>query len=211
MPSKPTPGEVWKQIVRDARDDEEIEKLAAMTGPELDEELADAGFDVDEVRADANALREKLERSVAERKAKEAAARVPVRSTRPQAVRPPPRRMPPMVWFVAATVGAAAAGGLVYALTHPGGTPVPAPPAPPSSVPAHEPAPEDLIAASDLRRRAFGDCASRRWAECLAGLDDARKLDPAGERSPAVQMTRQQAEHQLAVDAGPEGDKPKPR
>jgi len=187
MPSKPTPGEIWKQIVRDARDDEEIEKLAAMTGPELDTELAEAGIDPEEVRADANALREKLERSVAERKAKEAAARVSVRSTRPQP------------------------GGLVYALTHPGGTPVPAPPAPPSSVPAHEPAPEDLIAASDLRRRAFGDCASRRWAECLAGLDDARKLDPAGERSPAVQMTRQQAEHQLAVDAGPEGDKPKPR
>jgi hypothetical protein len=209
MPSKPNPGEIWKQIVKDARDDEEIEKLAAMTGPELDEELADAGFDVEEVRADANALREKLERSVAERKAKEAAARVPVRSTRPQPVRPASRRVPGVVWFVAATVGAAAAGGLVYALAHPGGSQVPAPPAPPSSAPAHEPAPEDLVAASGLRRRAFADCASQRWTECLAGLDGARKLDPAGDRGPEVQMTRQQAEHQLAVDSGPEGDKPR--
>jgi hypothetical protein len=209
MASKRTPGEIWKQIVVDARDDEEIEQLAAMTGPELDRELADAGFDVAEVRADANAIREKLERSVAERKAKEVEAQARVRSTRPQASRPQSRRVPGMVWFVAATVGAAAAGGLVYALTHPGSTQVPAPPAPPSSAPAPEPSPADLIAASELRRRAFGQCAAKRWTECLAGLDRAKTLDPATDRSPGVQMARQQIEHQLAVDGGSEGDKPK--
>jgi hypothetical protein len=209
MPSKPTPGEIWKQIVEDARDDEEIEQLAAMSGEELDKELADAGFDVDEVRADAMAVREKLERSVAERRAKEMEAQARVRSLRPQPNRPQSRRVPGMVWFVAATVGAAAAGGLVYALTHPGGAERPTPPVLPSTAPSPEPAPADLVAASDLRRRAFGDCASQRWTECLAGLDGARKLDPAGDRSAEVQMTRQQAEHQLAVEAGPEGDKPR--
>ena len=72
----------------------------------------DAGFDVDEVRADAMAVREKLERSVAERRAKEMEAQARVRSLRPQPNRPQSRRVPGMVWFVAATVGAAAAGGV---------------------------------------------------------------------------------------------------
>ena len=30
MPSKPTPGEIWKQIVEDARDDEEIEQAVVV-------------------------------------------------------------------------------------------------------------------------------------------------------------------------------------
>ncbi len=205
MPSKPTPAEIWKQIARDARDDEEIEKLASMTGPELDKELADAGFDLDEVKADANAVRAKLERSVAERRAREVE-----RQARERSLRPPSRRRPVLVWLAAAAVGLVAAGGILYALTHPGDVPAPTPPAPPSSVPSPEPSPADLVAASELRRRAFGECASQRWAECIAGLDDASKLDPSGDRSPEVQMARQEVEHQLAVDASPVRNKPRP-
>jgi hypothetical protein len=55
----------------------------------------------------------------------------------------------------------------------------------------------------------MGDCSAQRWTTCLAGLDRARRLDPAGDRSPEVQLVRQQIEHQLAIDAGPEGDKPR--
>jgi hypothetical protein len=60
-----------------------------------------------------------------------------------------------------------------------------------------------------LRHQAFGDCGSQRWTACLAGLDGAKRLDPAGDRSAEVQIIRQQAEHQLAVEAGPEGEKPR--
>jgi hypothetical protein len=205
MPPKRTPGAIWKQIVDEARDDEEIEKIASMSPAQLDKELKDAGFDLDDVRADADAFRQKLERSVAERRAKQLEAQARVRSLRPQ-----PRRRPVVVWLAAATVGAVGVGGIVYALTHPGAPPAPSPPGP-SSVPVHEPSPADLIAASDLRQRAYDDCAAQRWTECLAGLEGAKKLDPAGDRSSEVQLARQQAEHQLAVDGGPEGDKPHPR
>jgi DNA-directed RNA polymerase specialized sigma24 family protein len=63
---------------------------------------------------------------------------------------------------------------------------VPAPP--PSSIP---------VPAEDLRQRALQDCEKGRWQECVEALDEARRLDPAGDALPAVQAARGRARDAL--------------
>jgi hypothetical protein len=192
MPTKRTPAEIWKDLEKEAREDEEIEQMASLSDAALDEELAAGGFDVEKERAEARAVVAELERSVVARRAKQLEAGARVRS-----LRPPSRRRPLAFWMAAAAVAATAAGGLVYALTHPGGAP-PAPPVPtPSSAPAPEPPSQRLIAASELRTRAFAECEAQRWEECVARLDDASRLDPAGDTAPEVETARTKARHEL--------------
>lgn len=193
MSTKRTPAQIRKEIVEDARDDEEIERLASLSDAALDEELAAGGFDVAKERAEAEAVVAELERGVVARRAKQMEADARVRS-----LRPPSRRRPVAFWLVAAAVGTMAAGGLVYALTHPG-APAPAPPTPsvPSSAPTPERPSEKLIAASELRKRAFAECAASRWDECLVRFDEARQLDPAGDSAPEVKAARDNAEREL--------------
>jgi hypothetical protein len=193
MATKRTPAQVWKEIVADARDDEEIERLASMSDAALDEELAAAGLDPAKERAEAEAVVAELEHRVAARRAKQMEAEARARS-----LRPPSRRRPLAFWLAAAAVGTMAAGGLVYALTHPSAPP-PAPHVPPvpSSAPTEVPPSQRLIAASELRKRAFAECAASHWDECLVRFDDARRLDPAGDSAPEVQAARDEAERQL--------------
>ena len=47
MGPKRTPGQVWKQIVDEAKDDQEIEQLASMTDAELDAEEWKQHFDAE--------------------------------------------------------------------------------------------------------------------------------------------------------------------
>ncbi len=192
MPTKRTPAEIWKEIVAEARDDEEIERLASLSGTAIDAELAAAGFDVAKERAEAQAVVDELERGVVARRAKELEA-----GARARSLRPPSRRRPLAFWLAAAAVAAMAGGGLVYALTHPGTPPAP-PVVPAPSVPSSAPGPESpserLIAASELRKHAFAECAARNWEECLARFDEASRLDPAGDQEPAVKAQREKAE-----------------
>jgi DNA-directed RNA polymerase specialized sigma24 family protein len=44
-----------------------------------------------------------------------------------------------------------------------------------------------------LRREALARCAERQWQPCLAGLDRAAVLDPAGERTAEVEGARREA------------------
>jgi hypothetical protein len=48
--------------------------------------------------------------------------------------------------------------------------------------------------AAELRRKAFEACDAKRWKECADHLDEARTLDPEGERLPEVQNKRRQLE-----------------
>jgi len=194
MPTKRTPAEIWKEIVAEARDDEEIERLASLSDAAVDEELASAGFDVAKERAEAQAAVDELERGVVARRAKELEA-----GARARSLRPPSRRRPLAFWLAAAAVAAMAAGGLVYALTHPGAPPpvLPAPSVPSSSAPAQKPPSEQLIAASELRKHAFAECAARNWEECLARFDEASRLDPAGDQEPAVKAARDRAQSEI--------------
>jgi hypothetical protein len=190
MSEKRTPAEIWKELEKQAREDEarddaEIAEIAAMSPAELDAELAAGGFDPEEVKAEALELRRELERRVVARRAGELEAEARVRSMRPAA-----RRRPVAFWLAAAATGAIATGGLVYALTR-APAPEPPPPAPPapSSAPRPEPAPPEppLVAAQRLRRHARDVCAAGFWETCEADLADAKRLDPAGDAEPEVQ------------------------
>ncbi len=50
----------------------------------------------------------------------------------------------------------------------------------------------------ELRRRAFEDCAAERWQKCLDQLDEAGRLDPAGDTRDDVQRARRSATEALA-------------
>lgn len=49
-----------------------------------------------------------------------------------------------------------------------------------------------------LRKEALGACDAQRWTLCIAGLDEAQRLDPAGDSAPTVQNARRAAERALA-------------
>lgn len=59
----------------------------------------------------------------------------------------------------------------------------PAPPLAPERTP-------NEMAAATLRREADAACAKGDWRACGAKLDDAMRLDPAGDTAPAVEGTR---------------------
>jgi DNA-directed RNA polymerase specialized sigma24 family protein len=66
---------------------------------------------------------------------------------------------------------------------------------PPPTASATPPPPVDP--AIELRRVALEQCAAKQWSLCLAGLDDAAKLDPAGDSTDAVQTARRAAKAAL--------------
>jgi len=65
---------------------------------------------------------------------------------------------------------------------------VPSVPAPSPDLPV-----PPLVAASQLRSRAFAECAAKRWEECVARFDEAKRLDAAGDTAPEVRAARTEA------------------
>jgi hypothetical protein len=55
--------------------------------------------------------------------------------------------------------------------------------------------------AAEVRERAFSSCDQSHWADCLAGLDRAQAMDPAGDSAPRVRHYRQQARAALHLPA----------
>ncbi len=51
--------------------------------------------------------------------------------------------------------------------------------------------------ASELRNEAFDACGRGHWAECEQKLDEAKALEPEGERDPDVQHARRMASEAL--------------
>jgi DNA-directed RNA polymerase specialized sigma24 family protein len=88
-------------------------------------------------------------------------------------------------WALAAAVAAVlVVGGLVtYVLTEET--------APVEIVREAAPTPEQR--AFELRRLAQQDCERGSWQRCVERLDEARRIDPAGDGKPAVQQARSQA------------------
>jgi DNA-directed RNA polymerase specialized sigma24 family protein len=52
--------------------------------------------------------------------------------------------------------------------------------------------------AAELRRSALRHCAAERYDRCLQELDEAKRLDPAGDTQPSVKRARQRALDRLA-------------
>ena len=57
--------------------------------------------------------------------------------------------------------------------------------------------------AEPMRRLALEKCASGDWKPCVDGLDEARRLDPAGDARPDVQQARDAAANALKREPAP--------
>jgi len=57
--------------------------------------------------------------------------------------------------------------------------------------------------AEPMRRLALEKCASGDWKPCVDGLDEARRLDPAGDARPEVQQARDAAANALKLQPAP--------
>ena len=62
--------------------------------------------------------------------------------------------------------------------------------------------------ADRLRHDARDACADRDWMKCIEELDDAKKLDPAGEERPEVQEMRQRIENETRLSGPKPGERP---
>jgi DNA-directed RNA polymerase specialized sigma24 family protein len=58
---------------------------------------------------------------------------------------------------------------------------------------------EDVARAEELRKGAAEKCAAHEWKPCLDKLDDAKRLDPAGDSQPAPQQMRNDATKALSA------------
>jgi len=113
----------------------------------------------------------------------------------------------------AAELAAAALLGLLFlvawwALHRPPQEAHEVPDLPPSITP--EP-PSPLLRARALRAEALRACDRAAWRACLDGLDEARGLDPEGDRAPEVGAARAAAEAGLRSAEPPKDDAPAPK
>jgi hypothetical protein len=209
MPRKSREEARWEQLVEEAGD-ELVEAASRVSVAQAEKDLAEAGFDVAEERARAEAFLASLEGAVGEVAAPtkpepvQAVAQIaPARARRADDAGRK-KRVPAVVWAVAAAVAAGGAAA-IYAetrpdkVTPPGPTPTPSPsPVPSLSAPPTAP---DLLAAVDLRHRASAALDTGFPDECLALLDQAREKDPAGDATPDVTKLRGRARR--AIESKP--------
>ncbi len=169
------PDEVWDAIL-DSAIEEEAARVEGLREEELDRELAAGGRDPQEERARGTALAERLGAGAGQ-----------VAQVLQLPVRPRPRGRV-LVWLAAAALGA---GALVLVIERnevvawfKGDTRI----EPDHPVVPREPTPEER--AEKLRDEAEKACAEERWGRCNDRLDEATKLDPAGETGARVQALR---------------------
>ncbi len=74
--------------------------------------------------------------------------------------------------------------------------------------PSAEPSP--IERGRQLRRAALEQCAQSSWEPCVRGLDDAARLDPAGDRDDDVQQARRKARDAMSPSAPSQSAAPAP-
>lgn len=201
MTSNRTPEEILKAI-EDSAFDEEHDRVMAMTPEQRRAELQGAGFDMEELHAEADAWAARMKQEPDDAPSPEvpvlAVAAVAQAAVRRAAERHRRRRPVPLVAWLAAAATATVVGGALYAALHrtPGPTIGPVPPEPTSPAPLPSAVP-DLVAAIELRRLAAAACDAQQWSACLTHLDEARAVDPDGDATPSVKTLRDRAIQQL--------------
>ena len=178
MTPKLTPDEAWKaleQLVAEENADE-LDRLEALSGPELDRELAREGLDPDAERAHAQAVIRKI------RASREGVAPGKVVRLRPWATR-----------FSAKVAAAAAMLGPAFylALSELVPSEVLVGSAPDGGA--------SRIEAEALRAEAANALEAHHWARCIALLDEAKRKDPEGDAAPGVQDARRIAMAKLGL------------
>jgi hypothetical protein len=203
--TKRTPDDLLRSIDADVDEqsvDAAIEGVLDMKPDERRAELRAAGYDVGALDAKADAMHDAARRAAVAEAREKAEHEARTRELSPH------RRRPAVLWLVAATM-VVAAGATLYALRAPAPTPTPPPPLATPSAPLR-PAPDLVARAADLRRDAFAACDRAAWTDCLAKLDQARAVDPAGDSAPDVARARTAAQNALESVFGDSGFKPKP-
>jgi hypothetical protein len=181
---------------------DEVDRVAKLSGAEVDRELAHAGLSPIAIRAGANDVLERAMRKRAESHGRASGVEPIAGSSGPDisrsqvvaALARSARRgawRRPAVWTAAAA--AAASIGVLVATNAPemvarvstghgaGGV----------ETAASTSGDGDHDRAESLRKEATKACALSLWATCAAWLDEARKLDPAGESEPSVKKLRE--------------------
>ena len=223
---KRTPEDLMRAL-REYEKDADVEAVLAMSPDEVDRELRASGLDPEAVNAMGRATAEAALAKVLERMGPP----VPPAPTSAPGAHGPHE---PAIARDAATAGPPVPGAatslalailgvvalviiaLIVVFIGPGrqaprphDTVVPSTDA--SARPTEETSPDRLIAKS-LREDATRACAKTEWAACLDALEDARRLDPAGEETPLVKVLRKAARDGLRQDkAPPRDDKAPPR
>lgn len=62
---------------------------------------------------------------------------------------------------------------------------------------------EDLPRAAEIRKKAFEQCLANEFKDCLQKLDEAKRLDPAGDSRPEVRQARDNANRALSLPPSP--------
>jgi len=181
MTPKLTPDEAWQALEQLAAEEDaaEVERVDALTGPELDRELAKEGLDPEAGRAHALAAIRKVQSSRERREGEAPAKAVPIR---PVAIR------------LSAKVAAAAAvlGPVGYLALAELAEPL-------TLVAAAPDGGADKALADSLRSEAANALEAGQWARCLALLDEAKKKDPLGDDAPGVKDVRRIAMGKLGM------------
>ncbi len=199
-----TPEEQWKAIA-DSAEEAEMAELEAQSPGDAEAELRSAGVDVAKLRRNGEAFADKLFASLDANGAPpgRAEAKPP---TNVVPIRPRSRFS---VWAVRLAVASVAVAAVAEAaVTIARWNRVP-------EIGPDTPMPPEKRRARELRREGFEACNAENWEQCVALLDEANGLDPAGDGAPAVQDARRQAaigmvqrrprvpEQVPSLDAGP--------
>jgi hypothetical protein len=190
MTDKRSPQETL-DVIEESADSDEAERILALSDEALDQELRAEGFDPKAVRARGAAL----------------AARLGIEASAPAATAPTPlaKRVPRrwVAWLAAATfalVAVTLAGmnvDAIVAMFKGGGT---------RDIGLDDAALWAVAhgRAEKLRDDAEGACQRKLWGACEASLDEAQKIDAAGEEQERVQRLRKRIDEAAHAEAGPE-------
>jgi hypothetical protein len=204
---KRTALETLEALDRQAAEDE-MDRILALSDAEIDAELAAEGFDPTSERAEGARMGEQLASDAlaaggAAVAAEGAGEAVPKIAKVVSIARP--RRSAFVVWLVAAAF--AALVGLIGVTqgaaiaTWFKGKPEPVEPILPDNEKAAPPTPHEL--AEKMRDEADTACANAEWGTCMHRLDDAKKLDPAGESEDRVKRLRDTIHENTTIPPGP--------
>ncbi len=185
---KPTPEQVARGLLEELADDAAIEHALATSPEQIAKELEAGGMDVAAEQAALNALLDAAP-AAASAPAPGAADLQPKRAEVVPIVRARDGRRARIfeaVGWVAAAAALLAVGRAVY-LHQPDGRP---------DIRADDTRPSPARLA---REEATKACEQERWGDCRARLDDAKRLDPAGESAPAVVQLRARLDQAAVV------------
>jgi hypothetical protein len=206
QPRKLRPDQVWDAVMKMV-DEDEAKRLQGMTDEEIDREARAEGLDPGADRARGEALAARFGRT-SDKVPVSREVRSPRGESAPSAPLPTapraPRRVPYATWAIAAVLG-----GLVLTLLVERREVMawldgePAKIEPDRWGPPREPTPREHAEA--LRKEAETSCQLELWGRCSTKLDEAMKLDPAGESQPRVQALRTLVKERTTR---PKNDKP---